>query len=98
MAASAWGVTSVIRNRALWKVNRSGAWRSRRRSSSGSSVSIVVFELGRMRPTRIGVATEGIEATGSVAAQPEAPDGLGSKGHAEPVALHDRHHPLDRQG
>ena len=52
IAASASGVTSVMRRRAEWNVNRSGAWRSRRRNSSGSSVSIVVFELGTISPIR----------------------------------------------
>ena len=53
MARSASGVTSSIRRRALWKENvSSGRTRSRARRSAGTSVSIVVFELGTSSPTR----------------------------------------------
>jgi hypothetical protein len=53
IARSSSGVTRCIRTRALWNVNlSSGRTRSRLRSSWGTSVSIVVLELGTIRPTR----------------------------------------------
>jgi len=53
IARSSAGVTSSMRKRALWKVNRSlGRSRSRSRRSVGTSVSMVVFELGTSIPMR----------------------------------------------
>jgi hypothetical protein len=53
IARSSSGVTCCIRTLALWKANlSSGRARSRARNSAGTSVSIVVFELGTIRPTR----------------------------------------------
>jgi hypothetical protein len=54
MARSSSAFTSRILMRAEWNVNRSGATSSRRRSSAGISVSMVVFELGTIIPTRYG--------------------------------------------
>ena len=53
IARSCSGVTCCIRTRELWNVKLcSGRARSRSRSKRGTSVSIVVFELGTIRPTR----------------------------------------------
>jgi hypothetical protein len=50
MAVSSACVTSFIRIRLLWNVNVSSPfWRA---SRAGISVSIVVLELGTIRPTR----------------------------------------------
>lgn len=47
------GVTCFMRMRLEWKVNASsGETDSRARSMRGISVSMVVFELGTMSPTR----------------------------------------------
>jgi len=52
MRRSSPALTSCMRIRAEWKVNCSRATSARPRRRSGISVSIVVFELGTMRPTR----------------------------------------------
>src|SRR2546426_676617 len=53
MASNSSGLTRCIRIRLAWKVNVSpGSAASRARNIAGSSVSIVVLELGTMRPIR----------------------------------------------
>ena len=47
-------VTCCRRTRLEWNVKVSGSISSRRRRSSGISVSIVVFELGTTSPMRYG--------------------------------------------
>ena len=52
-------MTSSIRIRLEWNVNRSsGNSRARRANISGSSVSIVVFELGTINPSRVGTIVD----------------------------------------
>src|SRR5260370_25857247 len=52
MATSSSFVTLCIRMRLEWKVKRSGPRNSRWRKSAGTSVSIVVLELGTIWPIR----------------------------------------------
>jgi hypothetical protein len=52
IASSSSGVTRLIRTRAEWKVKTSPVLAPRRANIAGSSVSIVVFELGTISPIR----------------------------------------------